>query len=1195
MYLKSLEIQGFKSFANKIKLEFPQGISAIVGPNGSGKSNIADALRWVLGEQKVKQLRSNYMQEVIFAGTHLRKAQGLASVSVCFSNQDKTLAIDYEEVTIARRIYRSGESEYLLNGHLCRLKDISELLEDTGLGKEGYSLIGQGQIEQILSGSPSACRELLDEATGISKYRNRKEATQRKLDQQKQDFLRLQDILSEIDRQREPLRKQAQEAKNYEKLRQEQKQLELSLFCEFYQEQEEQEKVLRQQLDQLQKDWQQLNESIRQTEEKVLILEQEIQQREELYQEQSKACQNNELLIRQEEGKRQLVSEQILHQKELIKNNQQRISVLTEQKSEYEKQVQQKQSEQEKNQQKKEELRQKKEKLEQEKREIHLLEEKDKEQEREYQSEEEKLKKFFLQYQIKQEQKNIFQKRDEEERTKNQENLQKFLDYSQNNQEKLLSLEKEKENQQEQEQILEDQEKKLKNLGQKLEETIRLQENAYQEKKYKKEQIFHQQETLKKWEEHYEGYPLAIKKIMKKQKEELLPKEEQILGTVAELLSAKAQYELAIETALGASLQHLVVEKEQAAKKWILYLKQNSLGKATFYPLENLQYHDFSYPNALKEKGVEGLGKDLVEIAPEIAVLARFLLGRIIVTDTLDHALLLAKQYTYRFRIVTMDGELLHSGGSLTGGKSAHPVHLLGRKREKKEQNALLESLTKQLTELDEKKQEMLLQYEVFQKDKKRWEEEKKQNQFWAENLFWQIKQQQEEKKQWGIRYQELKEKMDEAEEENKREQRQSEKEEKEKIVYEERIQIIQREKQKNEKSQKKFFVQQQKIEEQLKDIYTKEIEIQSKEQYLQETLQQGKQQEKSCVHEIIDLEEKKQKAQEEITEKERQLENLAENQQNRKKAQQEFSLRLENDQKQLKEKNEERKSGQKEKERMKEQLGQLEKILLKLEQNQEKLKTKKKEQEEYIWSAYELTYRGALEEILEKAKQIEEMQTKVVHSERLESIKKEIRNLNTVNVRAIEEYQILEERYQFLQTQVQDLEESKQQLLDMIEELNQGMKKQFRKGFQAVSEAFFRVFQELFGGGQASLQLIGEDVLEAGVKISAQPPGKKLQNMMQLSGGEKTLTAISLLFAIQQLNPSPFCILDEIEASLDEANAKRFIQYLEKLKEKTQFILITHKRISMSAADCLYGITMQEKGVSSLVSVELTKKNDFL
>ena len=1181
MYLKNIEVQGFKSFAQKINFEFHNGITGIVGPNGSGKSNVGDAVRWVLGEQSAKQLRGGNMQDVIFSGTETRKPLSFASVAITLDNSDHKLPVDFQEVTVTRRLYRSGESEYLINGSACRLKDIHEMFYDTGIGKEGYSIIGQGQIDKILSGKPEERRELFDEAAGIVKFKRRKNTTIKKLEEEQQNLVRVTDILSELTRQLTPLEKQAETAKIYLGKREALKELDVNLFLAENEHTEGLLKELEEKTKTAERQLQETGGAYEKTKEEYDRLEKELESLEEKMESLREETQGKALQKQQLEGQINVLNEQLSAGEQNREHYESRLLSIAE------------------------ELSKKEEAKKEQQEEGELLKEKTSEMKKKMKKQEEALSN--VQENIRECSAAVEDGKNEiieilNTRATTKGKAQRFdtmmeqigirkAELSQ----KILKLKSEEE----------EQSGAMKRAAAKYEAITALIEEMNEECNRLNEEVFSIQEqlknqngqmeagqaayhreasrldSLKNMAERYDGYGNSIRRVM--EQKERVPG---IEGVVADLIQVNKDYEIAIETALGGSIQNIVTDNEQTAKQMIEFLKKNRFGRATFLPLSSVNARgEFSQKEALKEEGVIGLASELVNAAPRYQGVIRYLLGRVLVVDHIDHAIAIGRKYRHTLRMVTIEGESLSPGGSMTGGAFRNNSNLLGRKREIEELEKKVRSLKTELEEMQKSIDESRSKRNVI-RDTIADFKEKLRLQYIEQNTAKMSMNQLEEKNEQIQRgyLQVQRDQMDmqrqvrEVQEDHSRIKKELEESQKDEKELETFIETRQQEldEWKNEES------------EALKELEHIRLEVSSmgqKTQFTMENLSRLSSEISSFIEEKEKIRENLKLVKEEMEKKRKDISNLKNtiaNFDEEEKASKD-SLKVLIEEKE--ERNKSHKAFFEKRDALSSQMSLLDKECFRLKSQAEKIEENREAQISYMWEEYEITPNNALQYKKEELTDRQEMQKEIG------KIKEEIRCLGTVNVNAIEDYKELLERHTFLSNQYEDLQQAEKTLEQIIEELDEGMRKQFSEKFREIQREFDKAFKELFGGGKGTLELSeDEDILEAGIRIISQPPGKKLQNMMQLSGGEKALTAIALLFAIQNLKPSPFCLLDEIEAALDDSNVGRFAGYLQKLTKNTQFIIITHRRGTMNAADRLYGITMQEKGVSTLVSVDLVE-----
>ena len=1182
MYLKSIEVHGFKSFANKIVFEFHNGITGIVGPNGSGKSNVADAVRWVLGEQRAKQLRGASMQDVIFSGTENRKPLSYAYVAITLDNADRSLNIDYNEVTVARRVYRSGESEYLINGTACRLKDVNELFYDTGIGKEGYSIIGQGQIERILSGKPEERRELFDEAAGIVKYKRRKATAQKKLEDERQNLVRVNDILAELEKQIGPLERQSEKAKIYLKKKEELKTYDVNMFLMEMERMEAQLKTVQESMGIVEKDLEESNRSYTSIKAEYGQMEQDMETADEHIAALREELGNTTVLKGKLEGQINVLKEQIHtaeQSEEHFRTRQEAINQdkekRQEQKEAYEKDKAQLDVQMQTMAEEKSRVMEHFQKIQNEIERCSNGMEEGKNEIIELLNHKASTKARQQRYDTMQEQVNIRKAQ-----------LSKRLLEQKSEEEELHAVVEECQNRYEEAKAeytgLMEKEQKLESNRRDWQAKQEEVKNALEQDttRYHREQS--RLESLVNIAERYDGYGNSIRRVME-QKE----KEHGILGVVADLIKVEKKYETAIETALGGSIQNIVTSDEDTAKRMIQYLKQNRYGRATFLPLTSVGKKQPQINEAaLKEQGVIGIGSELIQADSKYSGLKTHLLGRTYVVDTIDHAVALARKYQYSLRIVTLEGESLSPGGSMTGGAFKNTSNLLGRKREIEELEKSVAQLKENIQKHRSRMEEIVTARELLKEDLEQLREELKQAMLNANTAKLNMQRAKEQKEENDSQYSGLIQESREIEAQlaeiaRNRQQIQeeiSEADKREKEIEAENSnfqQILETQSRLAEDSQKE-----------VSRVQLEEANLVQKAEFIQENISRVQEEIRKLEEELKQAEQEKLESQADVDKKYHDIEEIKKTMEASDSAHGELEQKLAESQKEKEEMSMKYKGFFQKQEELSKRINDLDKESFRLNSQKEKLNESIDSQTNYMWEEYELTRHNALELRNEEYDNPAEMKKQIVQ------IKDDIRKLGDVNVNAIEDYKNLSERYTFMKTQHDDLVTAEQTLMDIIEELDTGMRKQFMEKFQEIQTEFDKVFKELFGGGKGTLELVeGEDILECGIRIIAQPPGKKLQNMMQLSGGEKSLTAISLLFAIQNLKPSPFCLLDEIEAALDDSNVGRFANYLHKLTKNTQFIVITHRRGTMAAADRLYGITMQEKGVSTLVSVNLIEE----
>ena len=1179
MYLKSIEVQGFKSFANKIKFEFHNGITGIVGPNGSGKSNVGDAVRWVLGEQRVKQLRGGTMQDVIFSGTENRKPLSYASVAITLDNSDHKLPVEFGEVTVTRKLYRSGESEYLINGSACRLKDINEMFYDTGIGKEGYSIIGQGQIDKILSGKPEERRELFDEAAGIVKFKRRKNLSLKKLEEERQNLTRVNDILQELEKQLGPLERQSETAKVYLKMKEELKTYDINMFLLEEERLREQIREVSGKYENASAEMKESNARYDKMKAEYEAIEEQLEQIELAVETARNQMNETNLLKQQLEGQINVLKEQINtarmndeHYGNRVETIRVEMKIRQEQKEKLQGELadaRKKLSDvsgqdsdaknllveiQTKIAEHTAEIEQKKQEI------IDLLGNRTsttakiqyydttKEQ---IQTRRSMLARNILELSTDAEQQNMELRQHEEELQKVREEIQAYNAKIKASEQELERLQKE---------LREKQEK------------LRIGQTAYHRESSRLE-------SLKNITERYDGYGNSIRKVMANKDHE-----KGLIGVVADIIKVEKEYEIAIETALGGSIQNIVTDNEETAKRMINYLKKNKFGRATFLPLTSMHGSGgIRNEEALREPGVIGLANTLIHVEQRFEGLADQLLGRTLVVDHIDHGIAIARKYRQSLRLVTLEGELINPGGSMTGGAFKNSSNLLSRRREIEEFEKTVVMLKSEMDELEQDvsrvKELRAGHYSAIDEIQQQLREASVLENTARMNIE-QVQLRQMESKQRYEEFQkeqaslqaELRE-INENEESIQLELETSEKLEKDLNAQ---IEMLQTELE-QERVQEADQMQQSEA------VHLSLASLEQQNSFIHENVARIEEEMAKFEEELRELEANRGNASEEIQKKEEEIQELQQTIENSKELFTEIGEEIKGQTKKREELNQKHKNFLRQREELSRHISDLDKECFRLNSQREGYEEASEKQINYMWEEYEITYNHA------KELRNETLTDLALMKRRIQELKNEIRKLGTVNVNAIEDFKNVSERYTFLKNQHDDLVEAEASLVQIIEELDIAMRNQFTEQFAKIAAEFNDVFRQLFGGGKGTLELMeDEDILEAGIRIIAQPPGKKLQNMMQLSGGEKALTAIALLFAIQNLKPSPFCLLDEIEAALDDNNVDRYAKYLHKLTKNTQFIVITHRRGTMAAADRLYGITMQEKGVSTLVSVDL-------
>lgn len=1185
MFLKRLDVVGFKSFAEKISIDFVPGVTAVVGPNGSGKSNVTDAVRWVLGEQSAKSLRGAKMEDIIFSGSDTRKALNFAEVSLTLDNETNSLPIDFHEVSVTRRVYRSGESEFFINNQGCRLKDIIDLFMDSGLGREAFSIISQGKVEEILSSKAEERRVIFEEAAGVLKYKTRKRKAESKLTETQDNLNRVHDILHELEGQVEPLKIQSSLAKEFLAKKDELEQIEVALTVFEIEELYEKWEKLSQELEKHNEMEQQMAGQLHDREAHLKKLRDSLATLETSINGLQEILLNASEELEKLEGRKEVLKER---KKNAAQNKSQLEKAIVEGEAAVERLSLQKERETEilnaLNLEVKgisETLHEKQKSLGLFNSDIEAMIEAKKSDYIEWlnkQASAKNEKQYLLQQLTQQEHKNAkLDMENEKFLTERMDITAKKMEYS-----KLMdNMTKQLE---EHVTYFRNQQNKLnaaKDTYQKQETTLYKAYQFLQQAKSRKE-------LLEEMEDDYAGFFQGVKEVLKAK--ETLPG---IEGAVAELIKVPKEYETAIETALGGAMQHVVVEREEHAREAISFLKKNRYGRATFLPLSVIKAREIS-ANQLSmlksHSAFVGTGSSLIQYDDRHAAIAENLLGTVMITTDLKGANDLAKMMQHRFRFVTLEGDIVNPGGSMTGGAlKQKTTSLLSRKTELEELQqklAAMEAKTNQLEkQVKQLKVDVGVQEQTLEQTRKTGERLRLQEQTLKGELR-EVELQErnvnerlhlydldknsylEEQQQKTARLEELEELLDSCKSEiegldrlisEMTEQKQSQQSSKESLAEETnelRVMLaskrgqLQNQKEKMERIESDLSKETSRLAENKDDLglLTNEMTDSSSGEESLEDMAQQKLLDKNGAIEGITI--KKQEKNELLKE----VESL------------ELSLKEEN---------------------------RLYRGIVEVMKDEEvkltRLDVELENRLDHLREEYTLSFEGAKE-------QYPLMMPSEEAQKRVKLIKLAIEELGTVNLGAIDEYARVAERYEFLLSQKEDLQQAKDTLFQVIDEMDDEMKRRFADTFYSIREEFEQVFKALFGGGRAELKLTNpDDLLNTGVDIIAQPPGKKLQNLSLLSGGERALTAIALLFSILKVRPVPFCILDEVEAALDEANVVRFSQFLRKFSRETQFIVITHRKGTMEEADVLYGITMQESGVSKLVSVRMEESENFI
>lgn len=1181
MHLKRIELQGFKSFADKTVLEFLPGITTVIGPNGSGKSNISDAIRWVLGEQSMKSLRGSKTEDVIFAGTQNRKSLGFAEVSMVIDNSDQKLPIEYMEVTITRKLYRNGESGYFINKTPCRLKDVLELFMDTGIGKDGYSIIGQGKIDEILSNKSEERRHIFEEAAGIVKYRVRKAESEKKLEQAKLNLLRINDIISEIETNIEPTKLQAEKAKEFLRLRDELKSIEIGLFI--YNINDYKKKIEEILNDQEVFNTQLVRESERLS--NMQELKEELKENIDKITNQIEQMQN---LGFENEKKKEQINSSININLEKISNNKANYERLEKEISENDEKLVMLEDEKNQKQVKKTNLTENREKfakeLEEKENELKVLTDKMSEKELEIEEKKKKIEdNTDERYEMTNTISTLVANVENSNARKKAIKSEIEQDISELDSSRLIKSEisqKFTEIETKRNKIKEDLnsiDEKRKLADTKLKEyDIKI--NQYEsEMRIKDSRLKFLIET----EKEKEGYIRSVKAILKDCDKDVSLKKG-VHGVIANLIEVPKEYETAIEMCLGQTMQNIVTDTEEDAKKLVNHLRKFNLGRASFLPITSVRGKKLEKIKA--ERGVIGIASDLVKFDKKYEQIILSLLGRTLIVDGMDNAINIARKNSYGFKIVTLEGDVLNPSGAISGGSvSPKTVNILGRSRE-------IEALKKEISSLEKKINNLKREKEEYQDS--------------IEDTLEEVAALDNELKDIEIVYATEKQKVVSIEETVAKAEARLEKLRQEEKTIDEQLEINKKTQEELKEKIKAFDDENEILSNEVKqfaeankdtqkyaddlnfDITNLKISVSSfdeSEASIDEIMERINQD----IENIKKSSDNKNVQKAEILTENSNLENLNIELKNKID---ELVKEVTNSGTKVEELKEDRITKNAKLEETEQNLvDQMEKInglkeqINKGDVKKSKLETELEQIVAKMWEEYEITPNDPGE--YTEPKNVSEVQKQV------NSLREQMKALGSVNIDAIEEYKKLKERYDFMSEQRLDLETTMAKLRNVISDMTEVMKKQFAERFTIINRNFAEVFKELFGGGKAELKLTDEDnILESGIEIEVQPPGKKLQNMMLLSGGERAFTAIALLFAILKINPAPFCVLDEIEAALDDVNVYRFAEYLKKFSSDVQFLVITHRKGTMEAANTVYGITMEENGISKLLSLDLKK-----
>lgn len=1181
MVLKYLEIQGFKSFPDKTKIVFNKGLTAVVGPNGSGKSNISDAIRWVMGEQSNKSLRGSNMEDVIFTGTKTRKSQGFAQVSLAIDNSDKTLPYDKDEVIITRRYSRSGDSDYIINGKNVRLKDINELFMDTGLGKDGYAMVGQGKIAEIVQSKSDERRIIFEEAAGISKFRFRKNEAQKKLNLAEENLVRLRDILSELEQRVEPLKIQSEKAKEFIKLSEQKKVTEISIWFNTLDSsnkllKDESDKILARSLEH-----DEVNEQSERIENEILKHYNDMQQclvdidvlrknKDEYEQSIAKAnadlavCENN---ILHNNNNRQRIENDI----ENFKNSQNSLS-LTLIKYQEDKVI---------NENKLKDINSKI--KENEAKLLNLAKESEN-----YTNSATILSTKINSLNISQSEYRFTLNQLREKMTEEQLRYKNDSDGLQSKKDNLSFLQGESKNAKE---LFDALHKKLEEnnniisgyklkLNSKNDDLSKLKSEISDKELRAKEKI-QKAKVLQDLEKNLDGFAYSVKSILQKSKQGML---DGIKGTVSQLITVKSEYQLAVETAIGQALQNIIVDTQENGKKAINFLKREKLGRATFLPLSAIKGNKLQVNGINNENGFISIGSDLIKCEDIYLNIINYLLGRIVIVDNIDNAVNIAKKYDNKFKIVTLDGQVLNAGGAMSGGSHNKSLGFLSRKTDIEnllnqakaieEENIILkreyDEKLKEISMIKERLAKVQNNIIIINQDIIRCESEQKR-------IDIQITQENEIIKS-------MENGLSDFKQNTKNYQTQIENTIKLLTQTEEKLKVSQEKLSSLEGQTDEYLENKNNLTENISDLKLQKIEIEKDIENLNNLIddinsknKDGKVLYEKLSNELSDILRQNEQINKiilenknsivELKEKSKQVENKVLEKMDLRNSLEEKTTLLRQEEKTL----------SIQKERLAKELARHEERKISIQKEYDTIINK-------LWEEYQLTKSEAVKFCLE------DIDISKLNKE-LSSLKQKIKSLGNVNVSAIDEYVEVSQRYEFLNEQVKDVEHSRQELLKMIDELTITMRDIFIEKFNQINHNFKRIFVELFGGGKAELKLLDDsDVLNSGIEIFVEPPGKIIKSLSLLSGGEQAFIAIAIYFSILKVRPAPFCVLDEIEAALDDVNVSKYAKYLRIMSDNTQFIMITHRRGTMEEADVLYGVTMQEDGISKILSLNVSE-----
>ena len=1178
MYLKSLEIQGFKSFPDKISLTFDKGLTAVVGPNGSGKSNIGDSVRWVLGEQSTKTLRGNKMEDVIFSGTVARKPMGFAAVTLNIDNSDKTFPDMDDEVAVTRKLYRSGDSEYMINGKSCRLKDINELFMDTGLGRDGYSIIGQGRIAEIVGAKSNERRDIFEEAAGISKFRYKKLEAERKLTSAQENLVRLTDILSELEGRVEPLRIQSEKAAKFIKLAEQRKTLEISVWVNRLDELKGKLEALDEKILVSRNEYENIENDIRREEEKISegyarmqestvksdeLRQKMIEEEQEasgmksgiaVFENDIKHCEEAIEAARRSIGNSEKNRQSLLDGK---KSAESKIFELTDELGKLEKEIAEAEKALAGAEAESSRLGENVDKTGSEINGLYI-------KQSEYRFAVESAKNAIR-----------------EENSRLEEISEGNTDFSrklEEHRQRLSEAEKDKEKNSAANQ-------ELKNKLSGLEMLYKSRKNGFEQAKAEFEKALYElkdrqqrRKILTDLENNMEGFAGSVKLVLKAGKQGRISG---VLGTVAQNIGVKPEYAVAVETALGGAMQNIIVENEDIAKRCIRFLKEQRGGRATFLPLTSVNGRELDEKGLEECSGFVSIASRIIEADEKFSGIISSLLGRIAIAEDIDSAAVIAKKYGYKFRIVTLDGQVVNAGGSFTGGSAQKSGGIITRKNELDTLDAEIEKLTAQRDSLRDKAEKLRAESEKHRYNTEAVREELSQNENEAVRINAEISGLNSLIEQMNAQSENSEKLAEDARQKIAACEKNIADAEKALLETEEQIRLAEEKLAEGQGVREELRLKRGKLSERLSQLKIQGIELSGSIRNLESEVGRYDESLDALSRDSKDAEDEINRQKDIIAHKQIDIEKLRTRLAGFKDNTAAYQEQIQRYQDMHTEQNRlvnEMTKGLKQFNEAKEKLSG---EITRLEERREAICRDNDYIIKQLLEVYELTRSEAVA-LAEKIEDISKAQRE------LTEVKNKIRALGNVNVEAIDEYKEVSERYQFLSAQIADVQRSKAELEKIISGLTEEMCRIFSESFVIINSNFKEIFVELFGGGKAELILTDpENVLESGIEISVAPPGKVIKNLISLSGGEQSFVAIAIYFAILKLRPAPFCILDEIDAALDEVNVRKYAQYLKKFTDTTQFVLVTHRRSAMEEANVLYGVTMQEDGISKLLKME--------